>query len=54
VKQDDLVAVGDPGAAEAHPHASAQRFGIQQSLGQRITDEEVADRSRREGTLLPG
>ena len=45
-EHEDVLAVGDPGSAEAHAHASAQRLGVQQSLGQRFCNEEPADCSR--------
>ena len=45
-EQEDVLAIGDPGSAEAHAHAPAQRLGVQQSLGQRFGHEEPADCSR--------
>src|SRR5436190_23154247 len=52
-EQDDVLAIGDPGSAETHAHAPAQRLGVQQSLGQRFCHEKPADCSRCERTLLP-
>ena len=54
VQQHDVFAVGDPGAAEPDPHAPPQRLGEQQPVGERIGDEEPADRSGSERSLLPG
>ena len=54
VQHENVFAVGDPGAAELDAHAPAQRLGEQQPGGQRIRDEEPADRSRCERPLLPG
>jgi hypothetical protein len=31
-QQEHMLAIGNPGAAEAHAHASTQRLGVQQSL----------------------
>jgi hypothetical protein len=45
VKQEDVLAVGDPGSAEAHSHAQPQRLGIEQPTRQRIWNEEPADSS---------
>jgi hypothetical protein len=42
-KQNDLLALGNPGVAEADTHAPAQRLGIQQSLRQRFGYQEPAD-----------
>jgi hypothetical protein len=42
-QQEDVLAIGDPDSAEAHPHAPAQRLDVQQSLGQRFGYEEPAD-----------
>ena len=53
-EQEDVLAIGDPGSAEAHAHAPAHPLGVQQSLGQRLCHEKVPDCSRCERTLLPG
>ena len=45
VQQHDVFTVGDPGTAEPDPHATAQRFGEQQPVGERIGDQEPADRA---------
>jgi hypothetical protein len=42
-EQKNLLAIGDPGAAEVYAHPSSQRLGIQQSLGQRFGHEKPAD-----------
>ena len=42
-EQENVLAIGDPGSAEPHAHAPAQRLGVQQSLGQRFGHEEPAD-----------
>jgi hypothetical protein len=54
VQQHDVLAVGDPGAAEPDPHASAQRLGEQHPVGERAGDEEPADGSGCQRSLLPG
>jgi hypothetical protein len=46
VEQDDVLAIGDPPSTEAHPHAPPQRLGVEQSIRQRMCDEEPADSSR--------
>jgi hypothetical protein len=46
VEQDDVLAIGDPRSTEAHSHAPPQRLGIEQSIRQRMCDEEPADFSR--------
>jgi len=43
MEQDHVIAIDDPGAAEAHPHAPAQRLGVEQSIRQWIWNEEPAD-----------
>jgi len=53
-EDDGVLCFGDPGSTEADAHAPAKRFDIQQPVGQRLRQEESADRSRRERTLLPG
>ena len=53
VQEDDVIALGDPGAAEPHPHPPAQRLGVQQPRRERLGDEEGADRSRGQRSLLP-
>src|SRR5229473_3969423 len=45
MEQDHVIAIDDPGAAEAHPHAPAQRLGVEQSIRQWIWNEEPADSS---------
>jgi hypothetical protein len=54
VQQDVVLAVGDPGAAEAHAHPAAQRLGEDHPFGERVGDQEPADRSGSERSLLPG
>jgi hypothetical protein len=44
VRQHDVLAVGDPAAAEAHTLAAAQLLGERQPVSKRITDQEPADR----------
>jgi len=43
VKQDDVFAISDAGSAEAHSHAPPQGLGVEQSIWQRIWNEEPAD-----------
>jgi hypothetical protein len=54
VQQHDVLAVGDPAAAEPDPHAPAQRLGEQHPVGERAGDEEPADGSGCQRSLLPG
>jgi hypothetical protein len=44
VRQHEVLAVGDPAAAEAHPRAAAHLLGERQPVWKRITDQEPADR----------
>jgi hypothetical protein len=53
VQQHDVLAVGDPGIAESDAHPPAERFGVQQTLGQRSWSQEPACRPRRQRSLLP-
>jgi hypothetical protein len=53
VQQHDVFAIGDPRVREPDPHAPAQRLGVEQSFGKRVRDQEPADRSRCERSLLP-
>jgi hypothetical protein len=46
MEQNDVLAVGDPGSAEAHPHAPPQRLGVEQSIRHRIWNEEAANPSQ--------
>jgi len=41
-----VLAIGNPGPAEAHAHAPPQGLGVEQSIWQRIWNEEAADFSR--------
>ena len=52
-EQKRAIAIDDPGSPKAYAHPPPQRLDIQQSLRQRFRHEEPADRSRREGSLLP-
>ena len=54
VQQHDVLAVGDPAAAEPDSHAAAQRLGEQHPVGERAGDEEPADGSGCQRPLLPG
>ena len=45
-EQEDMLAIGDPDFPEAHAHAPAQPFDVQQSFWQRFGHEEPADCSR--------
>lgn len=54
VQEQHVLAVGDPGPVEPHAHTAAQPLGEQQALRQGFGGEEVSDRARREGPLLPG
>jgi hypothetical protein len=54
VEQHDVLAVGDPAAAEVHAHAPAQRFGEQQAFGQWVGHQEAAGASRGQWPSLPG
>jgi hypothetical protein len=54
VQQHDVLAVGDPGVAEPDPQAPAQRLGEQHPVGERAGDEEPADSSGCQRSLLPG
>jgi hypothetical protein len=54
VQQHDVLTVGNPSLTELDSHPPAQRLGIQQSFGQRIGDQESANRSWGERPLLPG
>src|SRR5262249_12233200 len=46
VQQNHVLAIGNPGPAEAHAHAPPQGLGVAQSIWQRIWNEEAADLSR--------
>jgi hypothetical protein len=54
VQQHHVLTVGDPAAAEPDPHAAAQWLGEQHPVGERTRDEEPADGSGCEWSLLPG
>jgi hypothetical protein len=54
MQQGDVLAVGDPLAAEPHAHPPAQRLGEQHPLGQRAGHQEPAGGSGGERSLLPG
>jgi hypothetical protein len=54
VQQHDVLAVGDPVAAEPDPHTAAQRLGEQHPVGERPGDQEPADGSGCQRSLLPG
>jgi hypothetical protein len=45
VQQNHVLAIGDPGAAEAHAHAPPQGLGVEESFWQRIWNEKAADLS---------
>jgi hypothetical protein len=45
-EHEDVLAICDPGSAEADAQAPAQRLGVQESLRQRFGHEEPADGSR--------
>src|SRR5215470_3049374 len=53
-EHENVLAIGDPHFGEQHPHTPAEPLYVQQSLGQWFGHEKPADRTRREGTLLPG
>jgi hypothetical protein len=46
VRDHALARLGNPRATEAHSHAPPQRLGVEQSIRQRMCDEEPADFSR--------
>jgi hypothetical protein len=54
VQEDHVLAVGDPFAAEPHPHPSSEGLGEQEALGQWVGNQEASDRRGTEGSLLPG
>jgi hypothetical protein len=45
-EKEDVLAIGDLSATEAHAHPPAQWLNVQQSLGQRFGYEKSADCSR--------
>ena len=53
VKQNSLLAVGDPRVVEPDSHAAASRLGEQQPVGQGLVGEEVPDGTGCEWSLLP-
>ena len=52
-KHKNVLAVRDPGPAEADAHAPAQRFKVQEPFGQRFGGEKPTRSSGRKRTLLP-